>query len=225
MKISLKLLIKSYSFILVGFVSQNIYAISTISAPEEIVVLAINDQVIKTGLLRNAKNYKVNPGATSLSVRYQEYFENGIGQHDIVKSNIINIAVPELKDNQNYVLKLVNAPQDYDEAKKYSSQPNIAIFDSKNQIVTQKTGMVAESKGSLLDGLFGNSVDLTQSKTTSSQVQVLNAPMSNSSVVTSKTVSNTTSPSSLSSDQQLIQIWQGASKSERQKFMSWLAEQ
>jgi hypothetical protein len=28
-----------------------------------------------------------------------------------------------------------------------------------------------------------------------------------------------------SADRQLIQIWQNASKAERQKFMTWLAEQ
>ena len=232
-KKTVKSLVKVSGLALVASLSQNLYAASTITAPDEIVIVGINDQAIKSSLLKKSKEYKVNPGALSLSVRYQAYFEDNLNRHDIVKSDVLRLDVPQIQDNQRYVLKLINAPKDHDDAKKYAEQPMIALFDQNNQQVVQELKMSNQPRNSILGGLFSDSVDLTQA-----------APTNNSSVAirqTAKTQSSTgaqpvntqiavkqasTQLANVKSvDQHMIQLWQNASKAERQKFMTWLAEQ
>ena len=232
-KKTVKSLVKVSGLALVALLSQNLYAASTITAPDEIVIVGINDQAIKSSLLKKSKEYKVNPGALSLSVRYQAYFEDNLNRHDIVKSDVLRLDVPQIQDNQRYVLKLINAPKDHDDAKKYAEQPMIALFDQNNQQVVQELKMSNQPRNSILGGLFSDSVDLTQA-----------APTNNSSVAirqTAKTQSSTgaqpvntqiavkqasTQLANVKSvDQHMIQLWQNASKAERQKFMTWLAEQ
>ena len=230
---TVKSLVRVSALALVASLSQNLYAASTITAPDDIVIVGINDQAIKSSLLKKSKEYKVNPGALSLSVRYQAYFEDNLNRHDIVKSDVLRLDVPQIQDNQRYVLKLINAPKDHDDAKKYAEQPMIALFDQNNQQVVQELKMSNQPRNSILGGLFSDSVDLTQA-----------APTNNSSVAirqTAKTQSSTgaqpvntqiavkqasTQLANVKSvDQHMIQLWQNASKAERQKFMTWLAEQ
>ena len=232
-KKTVKSLVRVSALALVASLSQNLYAASTITAPDDIVIVGINDQAIKSSLLKKSKEYKVNPGALSLSVRYQAYFEDKLNRHDIVKSDVLRLDVPQIQDNQRYVLKLINAPKDHDDAKKYAEQPMIALFDQNNQQVVQELKMSNQPRNSILGGLFSDSVDLTQA-----------APTNNSSVAirqTAKTQSSTgaqpvntqiavkqasTQLANVKSvDQHMIQLWQNASKAERQKFMTWLAEQ
>ena len=232
-KKTVKSLVRVSALALVASLSQNLYAASTITAPDEIVIVGINDQAIKSSLLKKSKEYKVNPGTLSLSVRYQAYFEDNLNRHDIVKSDVLRLDVPQIQDNQRYVLKLINAPKDHDDAKKYAEQPMIALFDQNNQQVVQELKMSNQPRNSILGGLFSDSVDLTQA-----------APTNNSSVAirqTAKTQSSTgaqpvntqiavkqasTQLANVKSvDQHMIQLWQNASKAERQKFMTWLAEQ
>ena len=232
-KKTVKSLVRVSALALVASLSQNLYAASTITAPDDIVIVGINDQAIKSSLLKKSKEYKVNPGALSLSVRYQAYFEDNLNRHDIVKSDVLRLDVPQIQDNQRYVLKLINAPKDHDDAKKYAEQPMIALFDQNNQQVVQELKMSNQPRNSILGGLFSDSVDLTQA-----------APTNNSSVVTRQTAKTQSSTGAQpvntqiavkqastqlanvqSVDQHMIQLWQNASKAERQKFMTWLAEQ
>lgn len=217
-------------------VSSSIFAAVTVSAPEEIVILAVNDQEVNAGLFRTKKNdYKVDAGKVSLSLRYQQYFEHLNGEHDIVKSGVITITAPDLQDGQQYKIALVNAPENYDAAKKYAEQPTVAILDKNNQMIVQQTGANNEPKPWLTGGLFGRVFDLTSSKKTPDNQP---APVYATSPKTVKAVSSVTPgvsattpttnknvSSAYSADQQLIQIWKNASKAERQKFMSWLADQ
>lgn len=92
--------------------SGSVFSAVTITAPEEIVILAVNGQEVNSGLFRSSKNnYKVDAGETNLSVRYQEYFEHLNGEHDIVKSGVVTIQTPTLKDGQTYKLAMVGVPK------------------------------------------------------------------------------------------------------------------
>lgn len=207
--------------------SGSVFAAVTLSAPEEIVVLAVNDQEVNSGLIRKKNEYKVDAGQVAVSVRYQQYFEHLNGEHDILKSGVVTVTAPDLKDGQTYKIALVNSPQRFEDAKKYAEQPTIAIYDNKNRLVVQQTGVNTEAKPWLGSGLFGKVIDLTSSKKAP-----VNQPAAVYATTTSQspaatTVSKTTQTVSdaNSADRQLIQIWQNASKAERQKFMTWLAEQ
>lgn len=206
-------------------IGNSALAAVTITAPEEIVVLAVNDQEVNTGIFRTKKNeYKVDAGNASISVRYQQYFEHLNSEHDILKSGVVTIKAPNLQDGQSYKLSLVDAPQSFEAAKKYAEQPTVALYDAHNQLIVQQTGANNEAKPWLSGGLFGRVFDLT---TTKKQEGNQPAPVyiKSQTAMPLSTTSTAVSVNSTTADQQMIQIWQNASKVERQRFMSWLAEQ
>lgn len=214
-----EMVIRSIFAITLILASVTTFSAVTITAPEEIKILAVNDQEVNTGLFRAKNNqYKVDAGKNSLSVRYNQYFEHLNGEHDIVKSGVITLTTPLLKDGESYALNLVNAPTNYETAKKYAEQPVIALFDQNKKILVQQTGANTEQKPWLSQSLFGKVTDLTQKKS---------IPLNQPAPVYSQTsVTESVEDRSISTtDQQLIQLWKKSSKIERQKFMNWLGEQ
>ena len=206
-------------------VSSAAFSAVTISAPEEIKILAVNDQEVNTGLFRAKNNqYKVDAGVSNISVRYTQYFEHLNGEHDIVKSSVVTLRTPILQDGEEYRLDLINAPANFDAAKKYAEQPVVALFDKNNQMLVQQVGANTEQKPWLAQGIFSKTTDLTQKK-----IAVQNQPLSvyTQAAMQAKVggVPSGEFTSGITVDQQLIQLWQKANKAERQKFMSWLAEQ
>lgn len=203
-------------------VSGSVFSAVTVIAPEEIKILAVNDQEVNTGLFRSENNaYKLDAGSSSISLRYIQYFEHMSGEHDIVKSGVVTLKTPNLQDNQTYQLALVNAPKTFEDAKKYAEQPTVALYDQKQQVLVQQTGANTEQKPWLSRSVFGGAVDLTQKNVKAPVNQppaVYAAPQ-----VTAQTAQLSTQASAV--DKQLIELWKKADKTERQKFMSWVAEQ
>ena len=209
--------------------SGSVFSAVTITAPEEIVILAVNGQEVNAGLFRSSKNnYKVDAGETSLSVRYQEFFEHLDGEHDIVKSGVITIQTPALQDGQTYKLAMVDVPKDYANAKKYAEQPTVALYNSNNQLVVRQTGANNEARPWFASGLLGRAVDFTQKSTKNQPAPVYAA---GTTAVAAQAALPTVAPATpatgvvQTNDQRLVEAWQKASKVERQKFMAWLAEQ
>lgn len=217
------------SIVVLGLMmSSSIFAAATISVPEEIVLLAVNDQEINTGILTTRKNeYKVDAGSITLNVRYQQYFEHLNGEHDILKSGVVTIQAPHLQDGQPYRLALVNPPQSFEAAKIYATQPTIAIYDKNNQLLVQQTGANNQQKPWLTGSVFARTFDLTQKNNNNQPAAVYAQKVSAVQAIAAPIVAqpNISKAVSSSADQQLIQMWQHASKAERQRFMSWLAEQ
>ena len=203
-------------------VSGSVFSAVTVTAPEEIKILAVNDQEVNTGLFRSENNaYKLDAGSSSISLRYIQYFEHMSGEHDIVKSGVVTLKTPNLQDNQTYQLALVNAPKTFEDAKKYAEQPTVALYDQKQQVLVQQTGANTEQKPWLSRSMFSGAVDLTQKNVKAPVNQppaVYAAPQA-----TAQTAQLSTQASAV--DKQLIELWKKADKTERQKFMSWVAEQ
>ena len=197
----------------------------TISVPEEIKLLTVNDQEIRSGLFSSAQQVKVNAGENVINLRYQQYFEHHNGAHDILKSGVITLKTPILQDGENYRLALVNPPKDFDAAKEFKDQPSVGLYNQKNQLLVQQTGAKASSTGWLIGSLRNKTVDVTQNSTTVNQPAAVYtaAALLPSEKTTSVTLH--TQKQTQGKEQQLIQLWQQATKAERQKFMSWLAEQ
>lgn len=211
--------------------SSSVFSAVTITAPEEIVILAVNGQEVNNGLIPSKKNnYQVDAGNLTVNVRYREYFEHLNGEHDIVKSGVVTIQATDLKDNQAYNLALVNAPKDFDSAKKYADQPTVALYDQNKKLVVQQTGANNEAQPWFTgSNLLSRTLDLTQKNKNNTVNQPAPVYAGNTSqVITTPPVAVTTAAPTgtiKTTDQQLVDLWQKASKSERQKFMAWLAGQ
>ncbi|MCH7393603.1 DUF2057 domain-containing protein [Acinetobacter dispersus] len=211
--------------------SSSVFSAVTITAPEEIVILAVNGQEVNSGLIPSKKNnYQVDPGNLTVNVRYREYFEHLNGEHDIVKSGVVTIQAQDLQDNQSYSLGLVNAPKNFDAAKKYADQPTVALYDQNKKLVVQQTGANNEAQPWFTgNNLLSRTLDLTQKNKNNAVNQP--APVytgTTAQVAATAPVAVTTAATvgtAKTTDQQLAELWQKASKAERQKFMAWLAGQ
>ena len=209
--------------------SSSVFSAVTITAPEEIVILAVNGQEVNNGLIPSKKNnYQVDPGNLTVNVRYREYFEHLNGEHDIVKSGVVTIQTTDLKDNQTYNLGLVNAPKDFSQAKKFAEQPTVALYDQSKKLVVQQTGANNEAQPWFSgNSLLARTLDLTQKN----KNNVVNQPAPVYAASTTNvepvavTATTVVSGNIKTTDQQLVELWQKASKAERQKFMAWLAGQ
>ena len=209
--------------------SSSVFSAVTITAPEEIVILAVNGQEVNNGLIPSKKNnYQVDPGNLTVNVRYREYFEHLNGEHDIVKSGVVTIQTTDLKDNQTYNLALVNAPKDFSQAKKFAEQPTVALYDQSKKLVVQQTGANNEAQPWFSgNSLLARTLDLTQKN----KNNVVNKPAPVYAASTTNvapvavTATTVVSGNIKTTDQQLVDLWQKASKAERQKFMAWLAGQ
>lgn len=209
--------------------SSSVFSAVTITAPEEIVILAVNGQEVNNGLIPSSKsNYQVDPGNLTLNVRYREYFEHLNGEHDIVKSGVVTIQASDLQDNQSYSLGLINAPKNFDAAKKYAEQPTVAIYDQNKKLIVQQTGANNEAQPWFSgNSLLGRTLDLTQKNknNTVNQPAPVYAATTTPATVAAPIAITTTTGTAKTTDQQLAELWQKASKAERQKFMAWLAGQ
>lgn len=188
--------------------STSVFSAVTVTVPEEIKIVAVNDQEVNSGLLRSNQTYSLEAGINTISVRYNEFFQHSDNSHDILKSGVVTVKTPSLKDGETYRLALIQAPKDFDAAQKYKDQPIIGLYDAKNQLLVQQAGAKDAAKP-----WFGNRVLTKKVDMTTQAATPVNQP---AAVYTQSADQN---------DQQLIQLWQKASKAERQKFMTWLAEQ
>jgi len=211
------------------FLSGSVFSAVTITAPEEIVILAVNGQEVNNGLLTSKKNnYQVDPGNLTVNVRYREYFEHLNGEHDIVKSGVVTLQATELKDNQSYVLGLVNAPKSFEAAKKYAEQPTVALYDQNKKLVVQQTGANNEAQPWFTgSNLISRTLDLTSKNKNNAvnQPAPVHGAAATNQVIEAPIATVASTNSIKSTDQQLVDLWQKASKAERQKFMAWLAGQ
>jgi uncharacterized protein YccT (UPF0319 family) len=209
--------------------SSSVFSAVTITAPEEIVILAVNGQEVNNGLIPSKKNnYQVDPGNLTVNVRYREYFEHLNGEHDIVKSGVVTIQTTDLKDNQTYNLGLVNAPKDFSQAKKFAEQPTVALYDQSKKLVVQQTGANNEAQPWFSgNSLLARTLDLTQKNKNNvvNQPAPVYAASTTNVAPVAVTATTVVSGNIKTTDQQLVELWQKASKAERQKFMAWLAGQ
>ena len=209
--------------------SSSVFSAVTITAPEEIVILAVNGQEVNNGLIPSKKNnYQVDPGNLTVNVRYREYFEHLNGEHDIVKSGVVTIQTTDLKDNQTYNLGLVNAPKDFSQAKKFAEQPTVALYDQSKKLVVQQTGANNEAQPWFSgNSLLARTLDLTQKNKNNvvNQPAPVYAASTKNVAPVAVTATTVVSGNIKTTDQQLVDLWQKASKAERQNFMAWLAVQ
>ena len=183
----------------------------TLLAPEEIPVLALDQQEVAGSLFWSSKTtYKLDPGSHEIAVRYEQLFDQNNGDHDVLKSSIVSLKA-ELQDNKTYRLTLVNPPKDYDAAKQYVKQPIIAIVDEQGNTVAQQQALDNAPKPLLGSSLFKRVLDF-RSNNGQKDLTRTGTDASTASTTTVNAVKGSTV-------EQLKQLWQSASEQERQQFM------
>lgn len=210
------------ALLMTGTALSMAHAEVTLLTPEEIPVLALDDQEVNAGLLRGkTTTYKLDAGQHNITVRYEQFFQQNDGNHDILKSGAVTVPV-SLQDGQTYTLKLVNPPKNFDIAKEYVKQPIIAVVDAAGNVVAQQQGVDSTPKSWLGSGLFGRVFDLRQdtkpAKPAYSAPAPVAAPVSSAAPAAVSAVAG-------GNVAQLKQLWSNATQQERQQFAAWLAEQ
>lgn len=202
---------------------STVWAAVKIIAPEDIRVMAINDQEIKSGFLK-AKNseYTINAGQNNLYVRYEQiYDDERADMHDVVKSEVLQITTPELKDGEQYTLAIPNKPTSLEAARTFAKNPTIALYNQQGQKVAEQTG-ANSGRPFFSGGLFSRGYDLTKEKVKQAlpQKTEYQAPV----VTTAESVNTSTAqPTAIS--QQMIELWKKAPAADREKFLIWLNQQ
>lgn len=194
----------------------------TLVTPEEIPVLALDQQEVSGGFFRSSKTtYKLDPGTHEIAVRYEQLFNLTNGEHDVLKSAVVSVRA-KLEDNKTYRLSLVNPPKNYDVAKDYVKQPIIAVLDEQGKVIAQQQGLDNAPKPMLGSSFFNRVMDFRnkpemQKDLTTSQTD------NNSQAVTSSVKVSTVSTTGANDNlEQLKQLWQNASKQEREQFMQFI---
>lgn len=194
----------------------------TLVTPEEIPVLALDQQEVSGSFFRSSKTtYKLDPGTHEIAVRYEQLFNLTNGEHDVLKSAVVSVRA-NLEDNKTYRLSLVNPPKNYDVAKDYVKQPIIAVLDEQGKIIAQQQGLDNAPKPMLGSSFFNRVMDFRnkpemQKDLTTSQID------NNSQAVTSSVKASIVSTTGANDNlEQLKQLWQNASKQEREQFMQFI---
>lgn len=180
--------------------SAPIYAAVSISVPEDLKIMAINNQEVNQGLLIKDRQYQLPEGVQNITLRYQAFFQHQDNSHDVLKSDVFTLTTPYLAEGA-YILKLINPPQDFSAAQLYKKQPIVGLYDQNQQLVVEQKADYIQAKPRL-------------TATSVNRKPIVDSPVTAN---TSTHINNR--------DAQLIQLWQQASTTERQKFMQWLAEQ
>lgn len=206
-------------------ISTTVFSAVTIKTPEQIKIVAVNDQEVKTGLFSNASHtFKVDAGQHQISVRYTEYFQHYDNSHDIVRSGIIILLTPALVDGQTYHLGLINAPKDFEQAQAYKQQPIIGLYNANHQLLVQQAGAISAQK-TVFKGLNSTQdsvVDLTSKST--QQPAALYTPVVQKSS-DSKLVTERVPAHSAVNGSALIDVWKKSTPEQRQQFLTWLTTQ
>lgn len=196
---------------LLGLSSAYSFADVKIISPEEIQVVALNEQEIKHGFIKTKTEYKVDAGQPNqIYIRYNQLFDDMMSDdHHTVKSDIGVLQTPSLEDGQTYRLALAKQPKSIDEAKEFAQKPTFVLYNAQNQIVAQQT-FEQTNKTWFANGILTQAYDLTKEKVKNT----LPSKEKTTPTVSAKPQKNA-----------LIQQWQKASDTEKEIFLQWLKTQ
>ena len=196
---------KIYAALTMLLLNTTAYADAILKTVEDVKIEAINDKEVNSGLLQfKNKEFRLSEGQHTLAVRYSAYFEEylNIGTHEIVKSDLIELKTPYLKDNQNYLIKLIQTPQNINDARLFAKSPEIGLYDIQGKLLAKASGIDRKKYNS--NTVFKSPTISTNDSNDQNYVKM--------------------SEMSKSTNHKLIETWQNSSKQERQQFMNWLAE-
>lgn len=193
------------------------HAAVTLITPEEIAVLALDQQEVSGSFFRSTKTtYQLDHGMHDIAVRYEQLFNLTNDEHDILKSAVVSVRA-NLDDNKTYRLSLINPPKNYEVAKEYVKQPIIAVVDDQGKIIAQQQGLDNAPKPMLGSSFFNRVMDFRNKPDMQKDLTTRQMPTSNIKDGTAGSATDATG-----NLEQLKQLWQHASKQEREQFMQFI---
>ncbi|PTQ89299.1 DUF2057 domain-containing protein [Agitococcus lubricus] len=171
---------------------------ATLDVPDMIQVLSIDGQEQSSFFGTRAMKLSLDAGEHVISVRYNQLFQLGSDDHDIVKSKPMVLRFTAQANGQYQLI--TTPPKRYDAAKEFAKQPDIKLIDKVSGTSQHAILIKSYAEASLVDSI--------------------------GKAFQGENDSPTTSASNSSANLQLLQdIWQRASAAERQAFAAWLAAQ
>lgn len=194
--------------------STSAWSAVNLIAPADVRVMSIDAQDIKSGLLGTQQHeYKLDAGAHQIHVRYEQFFDHSHGgDHEIIKSDVVVIDTPELVDGEQYRLAVPKNFKDVEEARQFAKNPQIALYNQQGQMIAEQSAVQAKQP-IFAGGLFSRSYDLTKKKSSTVATPVAKTEQKPNHNVSGK------------KGQQLIDLWQQSSASDREAFLIWLNQQ
>lgn len=121
---------------------------TVISAPENVIILAINGKATgSTGLFSKKKtNYTLPAGEHTFTARYDRLFKSETSDdYDIVRSSGVTIKAT-LLDQKSYTLGWQPEPKTRTEALTFAKQPTLTITESDGTLIATQQGAVQTSR-------------------------------------------------------------------------------
>ncbi len=170
---------------------------ATVKSTELVQVLSV-DGLEQPGALFGSRRMALplSPGEHVISVRYNQLFQLGADDHDIVKSPPVAFRFTA-EPGKLYEFR-INPPKRYDDARKFAANPDIQLVDTVSG--EARSGILIKSLGqaSLVDTMgkaFQSAMDNTENSASNGTLENLKA------------------------------LWMNATPAERQAFAAWLAAQ
>lgn len=208
-----------------GLFSTLGHAAVTLNVDEHIKVTAINGQAISQSPFKPLqRTFTLEAGQHVITARYDRLYHLNNHDHDYLRSGDVTVSAA-MQDNQSYRLAMLDAPEQYRDAKEYAKAPTLAVI-AGNDVIAKNTSTAKQS--GLLSGfgnLFGrgNSDAILDNQRTISAIQQPSAPVSHSAVVVSSPTHTAVAVRTNTLDN-FMQLWLNASEEERAKIRQWIQE-
>lgn len=133
-------------------INSTVSMAETISFPEEIIPLQVDNRVLEGSLFSAIEQVELAPGQYQLKLKYSDLYEDGFDSHAVVESKPfwVNVTIEAEKD---YTLAF-NRANNVVAAKVFAESPNVSLKENASAISTPLTvladvGMVLERKSAL----------------------------------------------------------------------------
>lgn len=196
--------------------SSMAYSSVTLNVDKNIKVTAINGKLTNNQLLSNDKmQFTLQPGQHVITARYDRLYDLSRKEHDYLRSSDITLTA-KLEDNQTYQLAMPNQPEKYQEAKKYASNPTLAIILGSKTIASQSIesndSFILSNVGNKIGGIFGKNKSIQEN--TKAIAAINKEPI--------QTQPDIQIHKNTSILDEFMKIWLKATPDERQRIRDWV---
>lgn len=136
--------------------------VATISAPEQVQVMAVDGREVAGAMLQRNQVLTVLPGERVFSLRYVQLFQISADEHEVVRSRQAALRFMA-EAGAEYRIE-IDKQGSLEAARKFSKAPVFRLVNVKNSTVTESTAIKSYAEASLVDTIT-KAFDSAESKT------------------------------------------------------------